>query len=190
MSPHFFALGAAFLLLETKNLATFSLLFGTTWLVNALVFAAILLSVLAAIAVTARVRVRGWLPYALLALSLAAVYLVPPERLLFDPPALRYLVASTLAFLPVFFANLVFTASFQDTRSADMAFASNVLGAVVGGCLEYLALIAGYRDLAILIAALYGLALVFARLRLVGDRELVSAGTGSATTRRSGSSTR
>ena len=34
VSPHFFALGAAFLLLETKHLATFSLLFGTTWMVE------------------------------------------------------------------------------------------------------------------------------------------------------------
>src|SRR5204863_4976280 len=37
-SPHFFVLGVAFLLLETRSLVTFSLLFGTTWLVNSLVF--------------------------------------------------------------------------------------------------------------------------------------------------------
>ena len=36
-SPHFFLLGIAFLLLETRSLVTFSLLFGTTWLVNSLV---------------------------------------------------------------------------------------------------------------------------------------------------------
>ena len=34
-----FFMGAAFLLLETKNVVQFALLFGTTWLVNALVFA-------------------------------------------------------------------------------------------------------------------------------------------------------
>ena len=38
------------------HLVTFSLLFGTTWYVNALVFAGILASVLLAIAVNARVR--------------------------------------------------------------------------------------------------------------------------------------
>ena len=173
VSPHFFVLGAAFLLLETKNLATFSLLFGTTWLVNALVIAAILASVFAAIALSARVRIRGPLPYVLLGLSLLAVFVIPPERLLFDPPVLRYVAASVLAFLPVFFANLVFTASFRDARHADLAFASNVLGAVVGGCLEYLALIVGYRELVVLIAALYALALLFGRLRVLGDRDLV-----------------
>ena len=41
-SPHFFVLGIAFLLLETKSLVSFSLLFGTTWVVNALAFFAIL----------------------------------------------------------------------------------------------------------------------------------------------------
>jgi hypothetical protein len=171
-SPHFFALGAAFLLLETRNLATFSLLFGSTWSVNALVFAAILLSVLAAIGVTARWRIRGPIPYALLAVSLIANYVIPPANLLIDPPIIRYGLAALLAFLPVFFANLVFTASFRDTRTADMAFASNVLGAVVGGCLEYTALVIGYQELLVVIAALYAGAFAFARLRLLGDRDL------------------
>src|SRR5258708_14317038 len=52
-SPHFFAPRAAFLLLDTRSLATFCLLFGTTWLGNSPVFAAILLSALPATAVTA-----------------------------------------------------------------------------------------------------------------------------------------
>ena len=57
-SPHFFVLGAAFLLLETRSLVSFSLLFGSTWLVNALAFFAILASVLLAILVNARLRIR------------------------------------------------------------------------------------------------------------------------------------
>ena len=39
-----FWMGAAFLLLETKSVVQFALLFGTTWVVNALVFGGILLS--------------------------------------------------------------------------------------------------------------------------------------------------
>ena len=53
-SPHFFVLGVAFMLLETKSLVSFSLLFGTTWIVNALAFFAILASVLLAIGINAR----------------------------------------------------------------------------------------------------------------------------------------
>ena len=51
-----FFMGSAFMLLETKNIATFALLFGTTWLVNALVFAGVLVVVLAAVEVTRRFR--------------------------------------------------------------------------------------------------------------------------------------
>ena len=51
-----FFMGAAFLLLETKNVVQFALLFGTTWFVNALVFAGVLLCVLAAVEVARHVR--------------------------------------------------------------------------------------------------------------------------------------
>ncbi len=61
MAPYadLFFLGVAFLLLETKSVVQFALLFGTTWLVNALVFIGVLLSVLLAITVSKRVRLRS-----------------------------------------------------------------------------------------------------------------------------------
>src|SRR5262249_46468603 len=43
-----FFLGAGFLLLETKAVVEFALLFGSTWLVNALVFTAVLVLILLA----------------------------------------------------------------------------------------------------------------------------------------------
>jgi SAM-dependent methyltransferase len=175
-SPHFFVLGSAFLLLETRSLVSFSLLFGSTWLVNALAFFAILLSVLLAIFVNARLRIQRPAPlYALLFAALAVAFVLPPESLLLDPPWLRYLLAAAVAFAPVFVANLVFTYSFRDTRTADMAFASNLLGAMVGGAMEYAALITGYRALLIFVAVLYGLAWLFSnRWRLLADRDLAS----------------
>ena len=185
-SPHFFVLGIAFLLLETRSLVSFSLLFGTTWLVNALAFFAILASVLLAIFVNARFPVRRpHLFYVGLFVSLALAFLVPPESLLFEPAWLRYALAAGLAFAPVFFANLVFSFSFRDTRTADMAFASNLLGAMVGGALEYLALITGYQLLLLVVAALYGLAWLFAnRFRMLADRDLTDEIATDATERR------
>jgi SAM-dependent methyltransferase len=177
-SPHFFVLGTAFLLLETRSLVSFSLLFGSTWLVNALAFFAILASVLLAILLNARLRIQRAGPlYVLLLVALAVAFLLPPESLLLDPPWLRYLLAGVVAFAPVFAANLVFTYSFRDTRTADMAFASNLLGAMVGGAMEYLALITGYRALLLIVAALYALAWLFAnRWRLLADRDLAPDG--------------
>jgi hypothetical protein len=173
-SPHFFVLGTAFLLLETRSLVSFSLLFGSTWLVNALAFFAILASVLLAILVNARWDIRRpGLLYAGLFVALAVAFLLPPESLLIDPPWLRYVLAGIVAFAPVFLANLVFTYSFRDTKTADMAFASNLLGAMAGGALEYLALLTGYQALLLVVALLYLLAWLFAtRFRMLADRDL------------------
>ena len=175
-SPHFFVLGTAFLLLETRSLVSFSLLFGSTWLVNALAFFAILASVLLAILVNARWRIRRpGLLYGSLFAALAVAFALPPESLLIDPPWLRYLLAGIVAFAPVFLANLVFTYSFRDTRTADMAFASNLLGAMAGGALEYVALLSGYQFLLLIVAGLYLLAWLFAnRWRVLADKALSS----------------
>ena len=177
LSPHFFLLGVAFLLLETRSLVSFSLLFGTTWIVNALVFFAILASVLAAIAVQARYPRLPERPlYAALLAALLLAYLLPPAALLIEPPAARYLLASALAFAPVFLANLVFAHSFRDTRSADVAFASNLLGAMVGGVLEWAALVTGYQALLLMVIALYAAAYILRPLgtgdRVIGERGL------------------
>jgi len=155
---------------------SFSLLFGSTWFVNALAFFAILASVLAAILVNARLRLqRPGILYGLLFVALAVAFAIPAESLLINPAWLRYPLAAVLTFTPVFVANLVFTYSFRDTKTADMAFASNLLGAMVGGALEYLALLTGYRALLIMVALLYALTWLFAtRWRRLADIDLAS----------------
>jgi hypothetical protein len=167
---HMFFLGAAFMLLETKSLVSFSLLFGSTWLVNSLVFFAILSSVLLAVFVSARLPAKPPVAlFGLLLLSLLGAYLLPADTLLAirDTPV-RYGLASAIAFLPVFVANLVFAGAFRLTgRAADVAFASNLLGAMAGGMLEYTALALGYRHLLLLALAFYAIsALLLHRRRL------------------------
>jgi Spermine/spermidine synthase domain len=159
-----FFMGAAFLLLETKNVVQFALLFGTTWFVNALVFAGILVAVLAAIEVARRVTVRrpGVL-YAAVFASLALAWTVPPHRLLELSWELRLPVATALAFAPIFCANLLFAERFKEVGASTVAFGANLLGAMAGGVLEYSALLVGYRSLLILAAGLYLCAFVFGR---------------------------
>jgi hypothetical protein len=154
-----FFMGAAFLLLETKNIATFALLFGTTWLVNALVFAGVLVVVLAAVETTRRVRTPP-LPvvWTAIAASLALAYVVQPEWLLALPFAPRLAAATLLAFIPIFLANIAFAKRFAASDDSQGAFGLNLLGAIVGGCLEYAALLTGYSNLLILVAGLYLLA--------------------------------
>ncbi|QGN59604.1 spermidine synthase [Nostocoides sp. HKS02] len=166
-----FFMGAAFLLLETKNVVQFALLFGTTWAVNAAVFAGVLLSVLAAIEVARRVSFRRpILLYAGLLAALAAAWLIPQDALLELSLIPRFLAGVTIAFLPVFIANLLFAVRFKGIGSSTVAFAANLLGAMVGGALEYLALIFGFNALLVLVAVLYGLALLTGRRHLVVPR--------------------
>lgn len=156
-----FFMGAAFLLLETKSVVQFALLFGTTWFVNALVFGGVLLSVLAAIEVARRFRVTrpGRLYVALLAVLLVA-WIVPPGSLLSLSIVPRFLAAVAIGFGPIFVANLIFAERFRNVGSSVFAFGANLLGAMVGGVLEYGALVVGYRALLIVVAALYLLAFV------------------------------
>jgi len=154
-----FFMGAAFLLLETKNVVQFALLFGTTWFVNALVFFGILLAVLLAVEVASRVTLPpAKLLYALLTAALVIAWLVPPETLLSMPFLPRLGAAVGIAFAPVFLANLVFAQRFRDVGSSTVAFGANLLGAMVGGVLEYAALITGYRALLAVVFVLYLLA--------------------------------
>lgn len=160
-----FFMGAAFLLLETKNVVQFALLFGTTWFVNALVFAGVLLVVLLAVTVQRRVKDfrRPELLYLALLGALVLAWVIPPRLLLDLSPVPRFLAAASLAFAPIFLANLVFTQRFKDTESSTAAFGANLLGAMVGGLLEYSALVVGYRSLLVVVAILYGLAFLFGR---------------------------
>jgi hypothetical protein len=155
----FFFMGAAFMLLEAKSLVQFLLLFGSTWLVNALVFFAILLVVLLAIWFAARWRfTRLWILYLLLLAALVLNFLLPLQRIHFESVVLRYLAATALLFSPIFLANVIYSALFRDAKQANLAFGANLLGTMVGGALEYVALLTGYHNLIIVAGLLYFLA--------------------------------
>ena len=107
-----FFMGVAFLLLETKNVAAFALLFGTTWLVNALVFTGVLLVVLAAVETTRRCRTPPLrLVYAGILAALALAWVVRPDYLLGLPFGPRLVSATVLASCR-FLANVAFAKRF------------------------------------------------------------------------------
>jgi hypothetical protein len=152
-------MGAAFLLLETRYVTGFALLFGSTWLVNAMVFAGVLLAVLCAVETSRLISPRSLTPlYLLLAGTLALAYAIPLSTLLALAPPLRLAAAIALAFAPIFCANLIFATRFADTSGSTAAFGANLLGALLGGALEYAALVIGYRALLLVAACLYLLA--------------------------------
>ena len=157
LATAFLLMGCAFLLLETKSVIQFSLLFGTTWLNTSLVFFGILASVLAAAQVADRFAGPRWLPVcaALLVASSALPLFLSPGGLLGFDMAMRLLLACLLMFTPVFLANLVFGILFRDREDAELYFGWNLLGGVLGGVLEYVSMVTGYQALSALVAVLY-----------------------------------
>lgn len=163
-----FWMGAAFLLLETMNVVHFALLFGTTWFVNALVFAGILLVVYLTVTLRRRVRItRYWPWYLALFASLIPALLVPDAWLLRLDGPVRAVVAIAISFVPVMLANCIFAARLNESDSSTDAFAANLLGSLVGGLLEYVSLVVGYNGLIIAVGVLYAIALLTLRRRAV-----------------------
>jgi len=151
-----FLLGAGFMLLETKSITGFALLFGTTWVVNAIVFAGVLLAVLAAVEVTRRFKTPPVkVMFVVLFAGLLVSWIFPDSWLLSMPVGLRALVAVVIAFTPIFAANVIFAKRFTDTADGTASFGANLLGAMLGGCLEYAGLLIGFHGLLIIAAALY-----------------------------------
>src|SRR4051812_2930608 len=155
-SWHFFFLGAGFMLLETKSIVQFALLWGSTWSSASLAIASVLVMALASALVASRVdiRRRGVVLAVLIAL-VAVNYAVPIGRVTFASRALESLFYGALVFSPVFCAGLLFSSSFKTSESTATDFGANLLGAIVGGAGEYLSLVAGYRFLLILVAGCY-----------------------------------
>jgi len=114
-------LGAAFFVLETSNVVRMALLFGSTWWVNTVVFAGILVLVLLANLTAARFRV-------LLALGILLAAIVPSDLLLaLDPPA------HALAAVVVYFGGLIFARLIENESHLYEALRLECSRRVIGG---------------------------------------------------------
>jgi spermidine synthase len=154
---HLFLTGAAFMLLETASIVRASLFLGATWTTNAYVIFFLLASVLLANLLCMKFKFEQvWVWGFLLLGSLALAFVVPLSTVLAWPGAVRYLAAGALMLSPVFFANILFARFFREEEgSADIGLAANMVGAMVGGTLEYLSMATGYHSLYLAAALLY-----------------------------------
>jgi SAM-dependent methyltransferase len=159
-------LGAGFMLLETRGVVQLALLFGSTWIVNSIVFFAILVMVLLSNLYVRAVRPRRTRPYyGLLLAALALNLALPAGAFLALPAPARVAAACTVIFLPIFFAGVVFATAFRDSPRPDVDLGSNIAGVVLGGLSEYLSLIVGFNGLLLVAAAYYGLSALLAPRR-------------------------
>jgi len=151
-----FLMGAAFLLIETRGVVDLSLLFGSTWLVNSAVFAGILLMAFLANLFVQRYRPARIQPFFFgLFAALLLNYFVRPSSFLQLPLWERGFIGAVINALPIVFAGIIFSTIFSRSAHPSASLGSNLLGAVVGGCLEYGSMLVGLRSLGLLALAIY-----------------------------------
>jgi spermidine synthase len=160
-AAHFFFLGAGFMLLETKSIVQFALLWGSTWSSASLAIVSVLVMALVSAFVASRVDIRRrWPIVATLVALLALNYVLPIGRVAFGSRAVESLFYGALVFSPVLCAGLLFSTSYKQSSSTAGDFGANLFGAMVGGVCEYFSLLTGYQFLLVLVAGCYLLAVV------------------------------
>ena len=153
------------MLLETKAITQFALLWGSTWIVASLAITSVLIMALAANYVVSRHEIdRPWLAGLLLVALLATSALFPIGRITFGSRMTESVFYAALFFSPIFCAGLLFGSAIKHSTSLARDYGTNLLGAMTGGVAEYLSLVTGYRALAVIIGVCYVGALVARRI--------------------------
>ncbi|OGS34905.1 MAG: hypothetical protein A2474_00510 [Elusimicrobia bacterium RIFOXYC2_FULL_34_12] len=156
INNHFFFLGCGFMILETAAIIRMALLLGSTWFVNAIVIISALSVTFSAALFT---KIKGKINinkyYILLFISIILNIIIPLKAFLIFPYFLMIFMSSLLLFAPVFFSGTVFSYSFSQSTNPPTAFGSNLIGAMLGGCLEYISLKFGYSSLMIILLGVY-----------------------------------
>jgi hypothetical protein len=157
-----FFLGAGFMLVETKAVVQMALLFGGTWMVNTVVFAAILVMALAGNLYAGKVNPRRLEPYYIgLFIALAVGLAVPPGTFLGMNATVQILLVCLIVFTPIAFAGVIFATTFKRTAQPDRVFGANIAGALVGGLSENASVMLGFTLLLCVAMGYYALSAAF-----------------------------
>jgi SAM-dependent methyltransferase len=162
-----FFLGAGFMLIETKAVVHMALLFGSAWMVNSVVFFAVLIMILVANAFVLKFKPKSLgIYYAGLFAAIALNALVPLDFFLGMNRTLQVAGSCLLVFAPIAFAGVIFAVSFSRATRPDRAFGANIAGAMLGGLAENTSMLLGFRYLVLVALAFYALSAL--RVRLPG----------------------
>ncbi len=166
--PSFF-LGVGFMLMETKGITELAKIYGSTWFVVSIVITAILsMAYLANLFIIKGFKISINQIYFFLILSLFLSYSVSFINFYNYPVLfLKFMIPIVLTF-PVFFSGLAFSRELVRYGSTANALSCNILGAIVGGLLEYNSMYFGFKFLYLLAILFYFMAyLSSSKLRLL-----------------------
>jgi hypothetical protein len=157
-----FLMGAGFMLVETKSLTELALVFGGTWIVNAIAFTAIFVFILGANAYVsrrpghdARAALTG------LIVTLLLKYLFSVQLAAWAATPIGRMAAPVVSCSPLFFAAIGFARLFSGVERAGAALGWNIVGGLAGGGIELLAIFFGNRALNVAAALIYAAVLAW-----------------------------
>jgi len=149
-------LGLGFALTESAAVVRLALLFGNTWVTYAFVFSSVLFMIfLANLLVMKKAILPLWLAWAGLGAGILVNYFFPLRLFLEFNFLPRILLSIIFIGLPVFFAAVCFSKLFKKENFSGYALGMNLIGAMLGGLLEYLSMLIGMRNVWLIALAVY-----------------------------------
>jgi spermidine synthase len=163
--PFFLFLGAGFMLVETRAVVQMALLFGSTWIVNTLVFAAVLLMILAANVWVLVFRPRRMGTFYVALFASLTLNLLSLDLFLGMARGWQIAGSCLVVSAPIFFAGIIFASCFARSAEPDRAFGANIAGAILGGFAESISMVLGFQGLMLVGIGLYALSWLWAPRR-------------------------
>ena len=152
------------MLIETKCITEFAKLYGTTWLVNAIVISTILImAFISNLIVMKKIKINLYFNYLLLFFSILVGF-ITFSRLLVSIDSLIYPLLLTL---PILFSGIAFSKEILKIKSTSQALSANILGAMFGGFLEYNSMYFGFSSLYLLAGLIYFFALISSKYQKI-----------------------
>ena len=151
-----FFLGVGFMLMETKGITELAKIYGSTWVVVSVVITAILfMAYLANLLVIRKIKISVNKIYFFLIFALIISYLATFIDFYNYPTLLLKFIIPIILTFPVFFSGLAFSKELLSYGSTANALSCNILGAIVGGLLEYNSMYFGFKFLYLLAILFY-----------------------------------
>ena len=133
------------MLVETKCITEIAKIYGGTWMVTSIVIAAILImAFIANLMVIKKVKLNNLQIYSLLFVTLFIGYFFSKTAFDFLDKNILNFVLPVLLTLPLLFSGLAFSKELSKLKSASQALSANILGAMLGGFLEYNSMYFGF----------------------------------------------
>jgi len=146
-----FFLGVGFMLMETKGITELAKIYGSTWVVVSIVIISVLfMAYIANLLVIKKFKISNNQIYFFLLLSILVSLGITFVNYYNYPTYLLKIFVPIILTLPVLFSGLAFSRELIKSGSTANTLSCNILGALVGGLLEYNSMYFGFKFLYLL----------------------------------------